>query len=245
MKLKEIFDQLAYGELSQISIGGGAAGAVRAEDYPKLVAHVNLGLTALYKRFNLKKSQFKLVLQPGVTMYALNSKFATTNTRSREAVKFINDATMPFRDDLLKVENVFASTGYEFSVNNPVDSFSMNTPSQRMLVVPADIVAMADWLPDEMKTSTLNVVFRANHPKLEAEDVEPEDLELELPDTHLEALLLFVAARVHTPIGIGAEDNTGNLYMQKYEMACQELENKNLQIDQGAQYDRLQKGGWV
>jgi hypothetical protein len=245
MKLKEIFDQLTYGELSQISIGGGAAGTVRAEDYPKLVAHVNLGLTALYKRFNLKRGQFKLVLQPGVTMYALNRKFAVTNTRSREAVKFINDTGMPFRDDLLKVESVLSDTGYEFGVNNPVDPLSMNTPSQRMLVVPADVVARADWLADEMKTSSLTVFFRANHPKLEAEDVEPEDLEIDLPETHLEALLLFIASRVHTPIGIGGEDNTGNTYFQKYELACQELENKNLQIDTGAQYDRLQKGGWV
>jgi hypothetical protein len=245
MKLKEIFDQLTYGELSQISIGGGAAGTVRAEDYPKLVAHVNLGLTALYKRFNLKRGQFKLVLQPNVTMYALNSKFAVTNTRSREAVKFINDTGMPFRDDLLKVESVLSDTGYEFGVNNPVDPLSMNTPSQRMLVVPADVVARADWLADEMKTSSLTVFFRANHPKLEAEDVEPEDLEIDLPETHLEALLLFIASRVHTPIGIGGEDNTGNTYFQKYELACQELENKNLQIDTGAQYDRLQKGGWV
>jgi hypothetical protein len=245
MKLKEIFDQLTYGELSQISIGGGAAGTVRPEDYPKLVAHVNLGLTALYKRFNLKRGQFKLVLQPGVTMYALNSKFAVTNTRSREAVKFINDTGMPFRDDLLKVENVYSDLGFEFGVNNPADALSMNTPSQRMLVVPADIVARADWLPDDLKTSALTVHFRANHPKLEAEDVEPEDLEIDLPETHLEALLLFIAARVHTPIGIGGEDNTGNTYFQKYEMACQELENRNLQIDHGTQYDRLQKGGWV
>lgn len=42
MNLKEIFDQLTYGELSQISIGGGAAGQIRPEDYAKLVAHTNL-----------------------------------------------------------------------------------------------------------------------------------------------------------------------------------------------------------
>lgn len=245
MKLKEIFDQLTYGELSQVSIGGGASGAIRPEDYPKIVAHVNLGLTALYKRFTLKKGEFKLVLQPGVLAYALSSKFATTNTRSREAVKYINDAAMPFRDDLLKVETVQSATGYDFSLNNVADMFSMRTPMQRMLVVPADIVAQADWLLDDMKTSYLQVGYRANHPKLEAEDIEPEDLEIELPDTHLEALLLFVAARVHTPIGIGGEDNTGNVYMQKYEMACQELEAKNLQIDEGTQYDRLPNNGWV
>lgn len=247
MKLKEIFDQLTYGELSQIAIGGSALGSIQPADYSKLVSHVNLGLTALYKRFTLKKGQFKVLLQPGVLTYQLNSKFAVSNTRSREAVKYLDDTVMPFADDLLKVENVFAETGYEFAVNNPVDAYSINTPSQRLLMVPGDIVAKADWLQDELKTSWLNVVYRANHVKLLAEDgdIDPEEVELELPETHLEALLLFIAARVHTPIGLGEQDNTGNVYMQKYEMACLELENKNFQIDQGAQYNRIERNGWV
>lgn len=247
MNLKEIFDQLTYGELSQISIGGGAAGQIRPEDYAKLVAHTNLGLTALYKRFNLKVGRFTLQLQPGLLTYQLNSAYCQSNSRSKVATKYINDTAMPFKDNLLKVEYVFAETGFEFSVNNPVDLLSINTPSQRVLTVPADIVAKLDTLPDELKTDTLEVVFRANHPKILTDEgeIEPEETELELPETHVEPLLLYIASRVHTPAGIGGEDNTGNIYYQKYEMVCQELENQNLQIDKGAQYNRIEKNGWV
>lgn len=245
MKLKEIFDQLTYGELSQLSIGGGAAGQIRVEDYPRMVNHVNLGLTAVYKRFNLKQKRFTINLQPGQTLYNLSSKYCMANRRSREPVRYIDDTANPFVDDLLKVEQVFSDSGYEFNVNNPVDMLSMNTPVQRQLVVPADIVAKKDYLPEEMRTDTLDVVFRANHAKLSAEDVEPEDIELEIPETHVEALLLFIAARVHTPAGIGESESTGNNYYAKYELACQQLEDQGLQIDKGAQYNRLQKGGWV
>jgi hypothetical protein len=245
MKLKEIFDQLTYGELSQISIGGGVAGQIRVEDYPKMVAHVNLGLMALYKRFNLKQKQFTIDLQQGLTTYQLYSQYCQSNVRSRAPLKYINDTANPFKDDLLKVEHVFAESGFEFSVNNPVDIYSMNTPTQRTLEVPADIVAKKDYLLDELKTSTLDVVFRAGHPKLSMEDVEPEEIEIELPETHVEALLLYVAARVHTPAGIGESESTGNNYYQKYEIACQQLEDQNLQIDKGAQYNRLEKAGWV
>lgn len=247
MNLKEIFDQLTYGELSQISIGGGAAGQIRPEDYAKLVAHTNLGLTALYKRFNLKVGRFTVELQPGLLNYQLNSAYCKSNARSKQVLKYIDDTAMPFKDTLLKVEYVFAETGFEFSVNNPVDLLSMNTPSQRVLTVPADIVAKLDTLPDELKTNTLEVVFRANHPKILTDEgeIEPEETELELPETHVDALLYYIASRVHTPAGIGGEDNTGNIYYQKYEMVCQELENQNLQIDKGAQYNRIEKNGWV
>jgi hypothetical protein len=245
MKLKEIFDQLTFGELSQISIGGGEAGAIRPQDYARMVAHVNLGLTTLYKRFKLKEGRFILQLQPGVYTYQLNSQFAASNTKSRAPVKYINDAAFPFKDDLLKVEHIYSSSGFEFNVNNAADKLSMNTPTQRTLVVPKDIVDKLDTLTEDLKTSTLEIVYRANHAKLGYEDVEPEDIELELPETHVDALLLFVAARVHTPSGIGEAESTGNTYFQKYEFACQQLENQDFQIDHGTQYNKLERNGWV
>lgn len=247
MKLQEVFDQLTAGELSQISIGGGTAGQIRPEDYGKVVSHVNLGLAAIYQRFNLKEGRFVIELQQGLTVYQLNSQYCQSNARSRQPLKYINDLAFPYKDTLLKVEHVFAESGFEFGVNNAVDAYSMNTPSQRVLVVPADIVAKKETLLEELKTDTLEVVFRAAHPKIivEDNDIEPDMYELELPDTHLEPLLFFVASRVHTPAGLGNEDNTGNLYFQRYEMACQALENQNLQIDKGAQYNRIERNGWV
>jgi hypothetical protein len=248
MKLQEVFDQLTYGELSQISIGGNEAGAINPENYNRLIPHVNLGLSQLYKRFSLKEGRLTLELQSGRTIYPINSKYAVNSKSSKEPVRYIKDSVAePFKDDILKIEKVIASTGYEFSLNDASDEYGMFTTSATVLRVPLDVVEQIESLPDELKTSLIEVVYRANHPLIIADgtDTEPDQIELELPYTHLEPLLLFIASRIHTPSGMSNEANLGNIYASKYEAACQLLEFKGLQVDQGSQSTRLEQNGWV
>jgi hypothetical protein len=248
MKLQEIFDQLSFGELSQLSIGGGEAGEINASNYERILAHVNLGLMALYKRFPIKEGQITLGLIPDQTDYLINSRFAVANTRSRETVRYILDTpSNKFQDDILKIERVYADSGYEFSLNNLDDPYAVMTPLATTLRVPEAIVTPPTDLADELKTDDLKIVYRANHPLLLAEDgdIDPEEVEVELPYSHLEPLLLFVASRVHTPIGMQAEGGGANIYIQKYELACQELERLNLRVDQGSQQSRLVQRGFV
>ena len=248
MKLKEIFDQLTHGELSQLSIGGAEAGAIDPANYGRVLSHVNMGLTALYKRFPLKESRLTIELQTGMTTYPINSNFAVNSRRSRESVRFIKDlAVEPFKDDIHKIERVYTSTGYEMGLNDETDPFSVFTPSATVLRVPALVVAGSVDLPDELKTETLEVVYRANHPII-VQGIglfEPDRIDVELPYSHLEALLFYVASRVHTPTGMTNETNMGNTYYQKYEASCQQLEISNLRVDQGSQNSRLYRNGWV
>jgi hypothetical protein len=248
MKLKEVFDQLTYGELSQLAIGGSEMGAINAANYDRILAHINLGLTALYKRFQLKEGQLIVELQANRLLYPLNSKFAVSSRTSREPVRYIKDSTAaPFKDDLLKIKRAYGTSGFEFKLNDLSDPFSLMTPTSTSLSIPQDIVVPPIELEDDLRTTTLKIVYQANHPKLVTDDgdLEPELVDLELPDTHLEPLLLFVAARLHTPAGMTNETNMGNTYYAKYEAACVELEMKNLTVDQGSQNDRLSRNGWV
>lgn len=248
MKLQEIFNQLTYGELSQLSIGGGEAGAVAPANYDRLLAHINLGLTALYKRFPLKENQVKIELQPGRLTYPIHSKYAVNGRNSREPVRYIKDTVAePFRDDIHKIERVYTSGGLEFGLNDLEDPFSMMTPTATVLRVPADIVTPPVELDDALRTTTLDVVYRANHAILvgDGPDLDPEAVEIELPYSHLEPLLYFVAARVHTPTGMSNEANMGNIYSAKYEQSCQEIETRNLRVDNVSQPDRLTRNGWV
>jgi hypothetical protein len=73
----------------------------------------------------------------------------------------------------------------------------------------------------------------------------PDNVEVELPDSHLEPLLLFVASRVHNPIGMSNEFHAGNSYYAKYEASCQQIELLNLLVDQGSQNTRHAANGWV
>jgi hypothetical protein len=248
MKLKEIFDQLTYGELSQLAIGGGDNGAIRVQDYNRILAHVNLGLTALYKRFPLKEGRVKILLQAGMTNYPIVSNYALTNPRTRFSPKFIQDsAASPFKDGIHKIEKVFTDSGFEMSLNDEADPYSVFTPTATMLRVPSLVVAKSLDLPAELQTTGLELVYRANHPILVTDDgdLEPEEVEVELPYSHLEPLLLFIASRVHTPTGMTNETNMGNNYYAKYEAACQQIELTNLKVDSNSQPDRIARNGWV
>lgn len=226
MTLQEIFDQLAYGELSQLSIGGGEAGQITEASYGKLIAHINLGLTALYKRFPLKEDRVLIPLVMDQLQYP----------------------TTLIAPALLKIEKVLTLDDFELALNDESDRYSVFTPSASMLRVPADIVNQVVGLPDQYKTTGLTVVYRANHPKIVQGlgYFDPNRVKVQLPESHLEPLLLYVASRVHTPMGVGQfEGQIGNNYSGKYEAACQGIELANLKVDQGSQSTKLRDNGWV
>lgn len=231
MYLQEIFDSLTYGELSQLSIGGGADGAIDEANYPRVLNHINLGLADLYKRFPIKQSRILLELVAGRFDYPLTSKFARANTKSREVTRYLVDSsTAPFKDDIIKVERVLTEDGVEMALNIEGDKYSVFTPTSTMLTIHQDIIEMSSDLPEELKTSRLELVYRAGHPKIVVGLglFDPERVEVQLPDTYLQALLLFVASRAHNPVGMTGEFNAGNNYAMKYEAECQSLTEKGV-----------------
>lgn len=240
MKLAEIFDQLTHGELAQISMGGGEAGVIDEKNYNRVLSHVNLGLTALYKRFPLKEGRLTVALQPGKLTYPLSSQYARGSNQH-----ILPSGDGVFDDDILKIERVYTDRYLELSLNDEAAPYGCFTPSATVLRVPSAMVLTVADTPDWVKSLTLEVVYRAKHKQLSLETYDPEDLEVELPYSHLEPLLLFVASRVNNPMGMTNEFNAGNNYAAKYEKSCLELETLNLRVDQGKQNDRLQRNGWV
>lgn len=238
MKLSEVFSQLTYGELSQLNLGGAEAGAIDEANYAAVVAHTNLALTALYKRFPLKENRVAFTLQTGRTTYPLDTD---------EDVLFIEDGSNPdFANDILKIEKVMTVAEYELSLNDASNIYSCFTPSASVLRIPAIVATPTADLPIEYVTPSLTVVYRANHPILvHRTGFNPARVNLELPYTHLEPLLYFIASRVNNPIGMTNEFHVGNSYAAKYEQACALLEFTNLNVDQGSQNTRAAQNGWV
>jgi len=237
MRLQEIFDQLSSGEFSQLSIGRQPAGVINEENRAAVINHINLGLTALFKRFNLKRNALVLRLQDGISLYRLHSSFAVNGRRSQEPVRYIIDTEdARFEDDIIKVEKVIGSVSGELPLNDDADECSLKTPT-----------ALKLWVPDDLELQDLAVEYRANHPKVVVGlgFFDPARVEIELPDTHLEPLLYYVASRVHNPVGMSNEFHAGNSYFAKYENACQELEGKGIQVDQGQTNTRARRNGWV
>ncbi len=239
MKLSEVFTQLAYGELSQLALVDSSTGNIAVDKYPVLVAHVNMGLTALYKRFSLKEGRAYFALQEGRLTYILDTE---------EDINFFeSNGDAEFNDDILKIEQVYTANGVELALNDLANPYACMTPTSTSLRLSPLLANQAMDLPDEFKTASLMVVYRANHPLIIVGNnaFTPSKVILELPYAYLEPLLFFVASRVSNPIGMTNEFHAGNSYAAKYEQACVMLEQKNLQVDQGSQYDRLTRNGWV
>lgn len=224
MKLAELFNQLAYGELSQTFVGEmNTDGELNEDQYPKLLASINMGLTALHKRFNLREGRLAFPLTTAGNVYKLTVT------------------------DIHKIERVYTAEEFELSLNDGNDPFSCYTPRMDTLRVPKKIVNKDQDIPDKYKTDGLVVVYRANHPILAPVRglINPETLIVDLPYSHLEALLYFVASRIHNPIGLVNEFNAGNNWAAKYEQECQKLEGLNLEVDAEHNNTRLNRNGWV
>jgi hypothetical protein len=236
-KLSQVYEQLSIGELSQVKLGG-EEGVIPEDKYRAVNNHLLLGLTALYKRFNLKQNSLIIQLQADQDRYALHSKYAVNGKNTTAPVRWIIDTlAAPFRDDIIKINTVRGDNGDVIPLNDYLNADSVFTPTMDSLRVPSNLEA----------GTFLSVEYQANHPNFMAcsNYVDPTRTLIELPATHLQALLYFVASRVHNPIGMGQEFNAGNNWAARYEQECQRLEGDGHDIDDAAQVPRAKRNGWV
>lgn len=242
MVLQDIFDQLTHGELHQLFVGGSETeDGIREEDKPRLMAHIQLGLTALHKRFLLKEKRLTINLQDLRNTYVLKDIYSLHNAESNELIKFIDDQEEPLKNDLLKIERVVDDLGNAYTLNDAGDEFTIRTPAYNVLYVPD-----FDTLDPKCQPTKLHVTYRADHPKIDniLGQYVSFQTEIELPATHLEPLLYFVASRVMNPVGASGEFHEGNNYAAKYEQACQQLEMQGFSLNTQASRDQFDRNGW-
>lgn len=248
-KLSEIYEQLTMGELSQVSLGGGELGAITEANSRHVANHIKLGLTALYKRFELKRGRLIVQLFPDQEDYLLTQRYATNGKNTMEPRRWILDTVdKPFGDDILKILGVTGDTGNAFVLNDYSDEYSIMTPTMESLRVPRSIVNSLPFVtPDEYRTSKLTLDYQANHPNFmpRVGYFDPELVNIELPASHTQALLYFVASRVNNPIGMGQEFNAGNNWAQRFEQECVRLEMDGNEINDQSGNTRARRGGWV
>lgn len=230
MTLEEILQQLQYGELSQLKIGELDTPKRRKE----VVAHVNLGLTDLHKRFWLKTKEILVQITPGFQDYLLDARYARSNTLSPVTTKYILDSGVNnFSDELLKIERLFDDEGNQLPLNDDHRKDSFFTPSFNILRAPLSY-----------EKDYVLIEYRANHPKL---DIEGEDVcssEIDIPIALVEPLLLYVAHRAFRSLNSDQKQESTD-YMNLYEAACLRIMNLGYQIVPDRTNLKLDKHGWV
>jgi len=252
MKLSDLFQQLSQGELSQLKMGNRDEVGIRACDYNKIIPHINLGLTELYKRFNLKMSEVVVQQQDQINIYYLDSQYAQTNRPddwddSNENVTktdpyyIIDSPYQPFTNNVLRIEAVHNEIGEELYLNQDrqywKDSdkyWAVSTPSYNSIQVP---------YPE--KENQMIVTYRADHdPIVMAETSNLSKIYVPISPSYLEPLLMYIAARVYTNLGSN-EGNEGNNYTAKFEASIKQIEQLNLTNSIDTQNTKLEYNGWV
>lgn len=256
MLLSEIIEQLQVGEFSQLSFGGGTGKLTTDADYKAVVLHVNLALSTLYKRFNIKKGKLVLGITPQYSTY----KVLSANSVHREGVslKYVLDPIDDrFKDDINKIEKLYwEHDSVILPLNEANNPYSINNRTLTTLDIPRkylDGLKLKDKIdplePDVYLNNRLVLEYRAGYfPSYKLTDLAiPEVTKFDFPDMYLEAVLYFVASRVHNPIGLVGDSgfHQGNNYAAKFEAECQRIEQMGLQMDQTSISTRFQRNGWV
>lgn len=197
-------------ELSGTVFGNSGLGNVPEDQMPKVVSAVNAGLRQLYSRFLLKEAYFILAPKPVKVMYPIHSKYALSSVTSTvpEEDRYIEDSIMaPYKDDLLKITEVWSTDGRKFPLNDLGQPGGMFTPSPNVL-----------QLPQPMEEFKLSVSYQASHPRVTLDTVE-----LELPMSMEDVLRAYVGYKILSPIGTQEATAKSQELFQTYEMLLKVL----------------------
>jgi hypothetical protein len=234
MNVSQLFTQLSYGELSNLSMAMNGAGTIQEQDQPKIITYANEGLIRLYSRFNLREKDVLIEMIEHITNYHLISRFAETKyDPDVEPFPYIKDLpNEPFCDDVIKVLSVYDTLGRELPLNDAEHCESLFTPQANVLQVPKPIEGVA-----------LGVHYQAKHPPLSEQRAEDEIL---LPEVLHGALTAFIAYKVYSHMNTQESAARGQEHFTMYTAIVQSVaDSDTASTSVSTTNSRFQKRGWI
>jgi hypothetical protein len=221
MKLSYIFSQLETSELKQLSCIDPATGKIKAEQYQGIVDVMNQGLVDLHTRFALKIGKVEVPIDPLVSVYDMTA--VDPQVRGR----------------FLQLHKVTDEEGRDLQVNAFTD-YSLSFRNQFVFEVP-------EYLRTVHPLVRVNVLYRSLPTKIGDcyGDIDPELVEVELPMAYVWALCLYVASRLHTPVGLTDGTYRVNAFLGLFNAECTRLEEVGMDLDFQRDLGQLQRGGWA
>lgn len=231
MKLQDLYRNLSYGVLSNLTLANEGNGTIRERDLGKVTLALNESLLRIYSRFNLREKTILIMMQEGVVTYHLTKKYALTAGEVPEPYIFDLDED-PFDEDVIKILAVYNSLGYQLPLNDNEGPWSLFTPQATVLQVPNPIEIMA-----------LSVMYQAKHPILYADK---PDTPIMLPSVLEGALYSHVAYQIFDAIGTMESTARAQNHLMNYENICGELmATDSVQTSISTSNVRFEKRGWI
>jgi hypothetical protein len=231
MLLGDFFQQLSYGELSNLSISGEGSGEIIESERNKLVSSINGALMVLNQRLSYKKGYVKFATNGTQHLYRLEpgAGFLTEPLDERlhkiVAVNRLDDHTTPYHseaaDVLLNARNTQEHTPVATILGS--DSLHFKTPRDG-----EQFVAEVRFVPRKLSL--------------------PADLaeEIDLPPLLEPLLETLVAARVYS--GMNGELTLGKsqMYLSQFEQSVALITAEDLMAEtETDERDRLREAGFV
>jgi hypothetical protein len=238
--LQDIFNLLATGEFSNISLSRTATGGLQEEEYEKVIGHLNLGIIEIHKRFSFLQKELSLHLLPEIETYYLRAnKVASLNNMGKRAY-----IEQPIQEELEGFLNIVEITSAFDAAGNAIRLNDRNSKPSLVMLSP-DTLKITGFDTAQM----IYIGYQAYPNKIEmGEDFDPKDCAVHISEVIIEALLYYVAGRVYQPTG--SNDSTANsdksqAYQQQYELACQKLDQFGLEPQHSDSTNNFEKEGWA
>lgn len=219
MKVSELFQRLALGELSNLSMADETTSTLKSEAYPKIILYTNEALLKIYSRFVLLEKDLLIEQVDGITNYELRAKYAEfAGSELGAPFRYIKDLEEePFEDDVIRILQAFHISGGVYPLNDRDNRNSLFTPSPLVLQVPE---------PDP--GIPLAVTYQARHPKLSTSEDDPTEQVVDIPHYLENALQQLIAAKVFQHMG--GQDNLmlSKNFEAAYEADCMVIEDRDL-----------------
>jgi len=236
MKLSYILQNLTYGELKQLGVGGFDDGSVQPENYVEVIGHINLALQNLYTRFPVNEKEIILKTDGTSTIYRVHSSYAISNNPTTGYL--MDTVESPFKDDILRINAVYDAVGRNLAINDANSERSVFIPSYDRIQIPYAILGQEFAL-----------IYRASHELIVVPPITADldlDQDVYIPESLLEPLLVYVSYRIQKgqggELGIGLASAT----KQHYEDLCLEVEVRNvLNNASNVMNIKPELGGWV
>ena len=237
MKVQEFIKTLGYGVLSNLgSVADEDTLEIKASAVPRIVHFINEGLLRLYNRFPLKVSTVFIELTENKTVYTITKEhFLTVEEYGEERHDYDKYLwggydTPEFKDDLLRIDEVFTHEGVRLPINDYADMYSILTPKYNEIEVPTTFYG-----------GILSVVYRARHPVVTYEDNDVIDL----PEPLFDALANYIAYKLYSNINTETAVGNANKYFTEYSNIIDELiQSGVLNTDCTEAYAKFYQRGW-
>lgn len=235
MLLSDFLKHLAYGELSQLSIGVSNNGEIAEKDYPKVISFLNLGLTQLHTKLPLIWSEMLVRINPLNHEYILSSKYAlSTNTSFALCDNFyILDRATPYKDTLLKIEEVNSESGHTYTINDRSDEDTVYVPKYNVLNFA------------QPKDEMVSVLYRANHELLPMSRTIDLSTEIDVPDVCIEPLMTYIVSKLLSGLSNVEGIQEAAAFSNKFELQIQAIEDAGLVPVDKPTNQRIWREGWV